>query len=71
VTDIQELFRDAWSAARAQRRELEATLDEAVRKTAGRLGFPSRDDVAALGRRLDVLSDRLAELERRSEREAG
>jgi hypothetical protein len=63
VADIQGIFR-----------ELEASIDEAVRKTAGRFGFPSQDEVAALSRRLDVMSDRIAELERRApltEKEAG
>jgi polyhydroxyalkanoate synthesis regulator phasin len=99
VTDIQSMFKDAWSAALAgasaaeqeaekvlgrigftpedvrrhardlstrlssQRRELEASIDDAVRKAAARFGVPTQDEMAALSKRLDAVSERLASLE--------
>ena len=72
--DVRRQARELGERLTRQRRELEASIDEAVRKTAGRFGFPSRNEVTALSKRLDVMSDRVAELERRTpraEREAG
>ncbi|HVP68915.1 MAG TPA: phasin family protein [Anaeromyxobacteraceae bacterium] len=95
MTDIQEMFKEAWSqalvglnAAEAeaekvltrlgfspddvrrharefgerltqQRREVEKAVDDAVRRAAARFRFPTRDEMEAVRKRLDEISERL------------
>lgn len=80
MADIPGIIRDAWSTAVAgasaaeQEAEkvlarVESSVDEAIAKAKGKLGLPSAEDVAALTKRLDAVSERLAALEK--ERKTG
>jgi len=75
MADIPGIIRDAWTTAMAgasaaeQEAEkafarVEASVDEALQKAKGKLGLPSAEDVAALTKRLDAVSERLAALEK-------
>ena len=59
MADLQVTFREAWT-------EVEQKLEEAARRASSLLP-PSQDELAALARRLDAVSERLARLEREKE----
>lgn len=69
--DVRRHARDFGERLRAQRRDMERSIDEAVRRATGRLRFPSRDEVASLRQRVDELAARLDEMSREREKRAG
>ena len=62
--DVRKHARELTGRLVAQRRELEASIDEGVRKAATRFGIPTHEEMAALSKRLDAVSERLASLEK-------
>src|SRR5512140_2229640 len=62
--DVRRQAHDLGDRLSAQRREVERAIDEAVRRAANRFRIPSREDIEALKKRLDVVSDRVDALSR-------
>lgn len=62
--DVRRHARDFGERLTAQRREVERSLDDAVRRAANRFRMPSRDDLETLHRRLDAVSERIEALAR-------
>ena len=70
--DVRRHARDFGERLTAQRREIERSLDEAVKKATNRIRFPSRDEVDGLRQRVDALAARLdAMAQERSRPEQG
>lgn len=57
--DVRRQARELGERLAHQRREVERAVDEAVRRAANRFRIPSREDIEALERRLDVVAQRL------------
>jgi BMFP domain-containing protein YqiC len=62
--DVRRQAREFGERLASQRREVERTVDDAVRRAAGRLHIPSRGDLDALGKRIDEVSARVESLAR-------
>lgn len=69
--DVRRHARDFGQRLEAQRRDMERSIDEAVRRATGRLRFPSREEVAGLRQRVDELAARLDALSKEREKRAG
>jgi polyhydroxyalkanoate synthesis regulator phasin len=57
--DVKRHAREFGERLTAQRREVEKTIDEAVRNAANRFRIPTKEDIAALQKRLDAVTQRL------------
>ncbi len=57
--DVRRHAREFGERLTAQRRELEKTLDEGVKRAANRFRIPTRDDLEVLQKRLDAVSERV------------
>ncbi len=57
--DVKRHAREFGERLTAQRREVEKTIDEAVRNAANRFRIPTKDDLATLQKRLDAISERV------------
>src|SRR5512142_2555352 len=57
--DVRRHAREFGDRLSTQRREVERAIDEAVRRAANRFRIPSREDLEALQRRLDVVAERV------------
>jgi hypothetical protein len=57
--DVRRQAREFGERLASQRREVERAVDEAVRRAANRFRIPSRDEIEALQRRLDAVSQRV------------
>ncbi len=53
----------------AQRKELEKTIDDAVRRAVNRFKMPTRDDIDQLKQRLEVINQRLDALAKEKEKQ--
>lgn len=62
--DVRRHARDFGERLTSQRREIERTIDDAVRRAASRFRLPTREDVDALQKRLDAISERVEALAR-------
>ena len=60
--DVRRHARDFGERLTAQRRELERTIDDAVRRATNRFRLPSKEDVEALQKRLDAIAERVEAL---------
>jgi polyhydroxyalkanoate synthesis regulator phasin len=60
--DVRRHARDFGERLTTQRREIERTIDDAVRRAASRFKLPTREDVEALNKRLDTISQRVETL---------
>lgn len=60
--DVKRHARDFGERLTAQRREMEKTIDDAVRRTASRFRVPTRADIEALQRRVDAVAARVEAL---------
>jgi len=69
--DVRRHARDFGQRLEAQRRDMERSIDEAVRRATGRLRLPSREEVAGLRQRVDELAARLDALSKEREKRAG
>jgi polyhydroxyalkanoate synthesis regulator phasin len=61
--DVRRHARDFGERLASQRREVEKALDEAVRRAAGRLHVPSREELESLQRRVDAVAARVDALD--------
>lgn len=66
--DVRRHARQLSEKLTAQRRELEKTLDGAVKKATGAFRLPTRDEVAELRERVDAITARLDAMERKEPR---
>lgn len=57
--DVKRHAREFGERLTAQRREVEKTLDDAVRSAANRFRIPTKEDIAALQKRLDAVTQRV------------
>jgi polyhydroxyalkanoate synthesis regulator phasin len=62
--DVRRHAREFGERLGAQRREIERAIDDAVRRAANRFRIPTRDDIEALQKRLDAVSERVETLSR-------
>jgi len=65
--DVRRHAREFGERLAAQRREIEKTLDGAVKKAAGRFRLPTKDEVAELRQRVDAIAARLDAIDREKE----
>jgi polyhydroxyalkanoate synthesis regulator phasin len=68
--DVKRHAREFGERLASQRRDIEKSIDEAVRRAASRFRIPSREDIDALQRRLDAVAQRLDALDKDRERPA-
>jgi ubiquinone biosynthesis protein UbiJ len=57
--ELRRQAREMGERLNAQRREIEKAIDEGVRKAAGRLQMPTKDELEALKKRMDDLTARV------------
>lgn len=62
--DVRRQAREFGERLTSQRREIERSIDDAVRRAANRFRVPTRDDLETLQKRLDAISERLDALAR-------
>jgi polyhydroxyalkanoate synthesis regulator phasin len=67
--DVRRQAREFGERLTSQRREIERSIDDAVRRAANRFRVPTRDDLETLQKRLDAISERLDALAREKEKE--
>jgi polyhydroxyalkanoate synthesis regulator phasin len=60
--DVRRHAREFGQRLQSQRRDVERSIDEAVKKATARIRFPTREEVNGLRQRVDELSARLDEL---------
>jgi polyhydroxyalkanoate synthesis regulator phasin len=60
--DVRRHAREFGERLTVQRRELERTIDDAVRRATSRFRVPSREDLEALEKRLDAIAARVEAL---------
>lgn len=68
--EVKRHARDFGERLASQRRELEKAIDDGVRRAASRFRIPSRADLDALRRRLDVVAERVDALASEQEKRA-
>jgi polyhydroxyalkanoate synthesis regulator phasin len=71
--DVRRHAREFGERLTTQRKEIERTLDDAVRRAANRFRLPTKEDIDALQKRLDAVAERVETLarERASEQRSG
>ncbi len=71
--DVRRHAREFGERLTNQRREIERTIDDAVRRAANRFRLPTKEDLDALEKRLQTVADRVETLarERASEPRSG
>ncbi len=57
--DVKRHAREFGERLTAQRREVEKAIDDAVRTAANRFRIPTKEDIAALQKRLDAVTERV------------
>ncbi len=57
--DVKRQAREFGERLTAQRRDLEKAIDDAVRTAANRFRIPTKEDIAALQKRLDAVTERV------------
>ena len=57
--DVRRHARDFAERLQSQRKEIEKTIDDAVRRAAGKFKLPSRDELDGLRQRVDAIAARL------------
>jgi polyhydroxyalkanoate synthesis regulator phasin len=65
--DVRRHAREFGERLSTQRRELERTIDDAVRRAASRFRLPTQEDLAALEKRLDAVQSRVDALSKKNE----
>jgi poly(hydroxyalkanoate) granule-associated protein len=66
--DVKRHAREFGERLTSQRREIEKAIDDAVRRAANRFRIPSKEDIDALQKRLDVIAERLDALAKEKEK---
>jgi polyhydroxyalkanoate synthesis regulator phasin len=67
--DVKRHAREFGDRLSSQRREIEKGIDDAVRRAAQRFRIPSREDIDALRKRLDVVAERVDALAKDREKQ--
>jgi polyhydroxyalkanoate synthesis regulator phasin len=67
--DVKKHARDFGERLAAQRKEIEKGIDDAVRRAASRFRLPTKEDIDALQKRLDVIDGRIEALAKEREGE--
>lgn len=57
--DVKRHAREFGERLTTQRRELEKAIDDAVRSAANRFRIPTKEDIAALQKRLDAIAEKV------------
>ena len=57
--DVRRHAREFAERLQSQRKEIEKTIDDAVRRAVNRFAFPSRDELAELRKRVDAIASRM------------
>jgi polyhydroxyalkanoate synthesis regulator phasin len=57
--DVKRHAREFGERLTSQRKDLEKSIDDAVRNAANRFRIPTKEDIAALQKRLDLVTERL------------
>ena len=57
--DVKHHAREFGERLTQQRREVERAIDDGVRRAAAQFKVPSRDEIAALRKRIDEIADRI------------
>jgi polyhydroxyalkanoate synthesis regulator phasin len=60
--DVKRHAREFGERLTTQRREVEKAIDDAVRTAANRFRIPTKEDIAALQKRLDAITERVEAL---------
>lgn len=68
--DVKRHARDFGERLASQRRDVERSIDEAVKRASSRFRLPSQEDLDALHRRLDAVAERLDALAKDKEKRA-
>ena len=69
--DVKRHAREFGERLTAQRREVEKAIDDAVRTAANRFRIPTKEDIAALQKRLDAVTERVDALSKEQGKEQG
>jgi polyhydroxyalkanoate synthesis regulator phasin len=67
--DVRRHAREFGERLTVQRRELERTIDDAVRRATSRFRVPSREDLEALEKRLEAIASRVEALAKEKEKD--
>jgi poly(hydroxyalkanoate) granule-associated protein len=62
--DVRRHAREFGERLQTQRREVEKTIDDAVRRAANRFRIPTKEDIETLQKRLDAIAERVEALAR-------
>jgi polyhydroxyalkanoate synthesis regulator phasin len=57
--DVRRHAREFGERLQTQRKEIERTIDDAVKRAAGRFKLPSREEIESLRQRVDAISARV------------
>jgi poly(hydroxyalkanoate) granule-associated protein len=68
--DVRRHAREFGDRLTGQRRELEKSIDDAVRRAANRFRIPTKEDIESLQKRLDSVAERVEALANEKERSA-
>lgn len=68
--DVRRQAREFGERLTTQRREIERSIDDAVRRASSRFRIPTREDLEALQKRLDAVAERVEALAKEKERSA-
>jgi polyhydroxyalkanoate synthesis regulator phasin len=60
--DVRRHAREFGERLTTQRREIERTIDDAVRRAANRFRIPTKDEIESLQKRLEAIADRVEAL---------
>jgi len=63
--DVKRHAREFGERLQVQRKEIEKSIDEAVKRAAGRFKLPTRDELEGLKQRVDAISAKVDEIARR------
>ncbi len=69
--DVRRHAREFGERLQTQRKELERTIDDAVKRATGRFKFPSREEIESLRQRLDAVAARVEAMAKKRAEEGG
>ncbi len=69
--DVKRHAREFGERLTTQRREVEKAIDDAVRTAANRFRIPTKEDIAALQKRLDSVTERVEALSKEESKDQG
>jgi polyhydroxyalkanoate synthesis regulator phasin len=69
--DVRRHTREFAERLQAQRKEIEKTIDDAVKRATSRFKLPSRDELDGLRQRVDAIAARLEAISKERHRDGG